>query len=65
MGGEREAHFEKHLIDKDLLLCFALEEVEEHKWEMSYLDGISGSAEREEQLLTQLEEEEKKVELLT
>ena len=32
---------------------------------MSYLDGISGSAEREEQLLSQLEEEEKKVELLT
>ena len=32
---------------------------------MSYLDGMNGSAEREEQLLARLEEEEKKVELLT
>ena len=65
MGGEQEACFKKHLIDKDLLLCFALEEVEERKREMSYLDGMNGSAEREEQLLARLEEEEKKVELLT
>ena len=56
---------EKHLIDKDLLLRSALEEVEERKREMSYLDGMNGSAEREEQLLARLEEEEKKVELLT
>ena len=55
----------KHLIDKDLLLRSALEEVEERKREMSYLDGMNGSAEREEQLLARLEEEEKKVELLT
>ena len=39
--------------------------MEECKREMLYLNGISSSAEREEQLLSWLEEEEKKVELLT
>jgi chromosome segregation ATPase len=56
---------EKQLAESEARLRTALEESEERQRELSYLQVQSGSAEREEQLLARLEEEEKKVELLT